>query len=488
MKLNKRVFDYSEKLMKDAIKEFSFANEENKVLDQEVLTSFYVTEDAEQESVYLEVVKKIEDFAEIIINDGFDIQTQTQYNLRDLSLALDNFMAEDFELSNGNKRQIAKDLSLSTLGFVATQVITRLVSKIDRHDLEAWQLVSQDQVLEDGEVIYNVVQTELGEAATTRISEGGDYNTLHLESTEDYIKTSKGKVGVMVSYSEEAARRCGIQAIKMLTEAAIADMKRFKTIEAIRLLDANAKVKFDGLDPAKMPSGTSFQKPDTLNGTILYKDLETMFCDAQTDGKNIDVVFIHPLGQKTLYREPAVKEFLAKNANIIYFVPKKRQTIAYNMLTKLKKKTSGTQFAAEGEDFKLPQLLANQKINIVVTPFVKYHKIEEDIYTPETRYTLKPVVQHKYNSSKPRLYPCTDILFIDSTRALTHVHDGRGIISDKIEDRLKDITSIKFKTYYRFILDKDHGVYAFRNISVTDDVFNRYQNPTVTISHAELFK
>ena len=61
-------------------------------------------------------------------------------------------------------------------------------------------------------------------------------------------------------------------------------------------------------------------------------------------------------------------------------------------------------------------------------------------------------------------------------------------MSDKIEDRLHDVTQIKFRAYYNFLLDKDHGIFAFRNISVTDDVFNRYINPKVVINHADLWE
>lgn len=484
--LNKRIYEYSQAIMEDALQSFVNAQAKDRVFNPEVLKSTAEDENGEKPYI-LEVVSRIEDFANIIYKDGFDVNTQKQLSLRELSDMMEDLVHKEVEIGEGRVRALGKDNSLSTLGFAVSQTITRLVSKMEYHDFEAWMLVSRDMIMEDGAVYYNIVLGTRGEAATTRISEQGEYNTLHLESTEDYIKTSGGKVGVMVAYSEEAARRCGIQAIKMLTEAAICDMKRFKSVEAIRLLESNARTYFDGLDPKLMPSGTSLQNPKTKNGAILYRDLETFMCDAQTLGFNIDTIFIHPLALKVLYREPAVKEYLKETANILYLVPKKRQTIIQNLLTKLTKKTSGTQQAAEGETFNVPQLLANKNLNVVVTPIVKYHKIDEDITDPKTRYSGAPVVKYKHNPESPRLCPCTDILLVDSTRALTHSHDGRGILSDKIENRLNDVTFIKFKTYYNFILDKDHGIFAFRNISVTDDTFDPYKNPTVMINHSDLF-
>lgn len=487
--LNKRIYEYSQAIMEDALQDFIYAQSKNKVLNQSVLKDGVVEDEkGNQKPFIFEAAARIEDFANIIYKDGFDVNQQKQLTIAELSDMMEEFINTEVTLSDGSIKRLGKDFALSTLGFAVSQTITRLVSKMEYNDLDAWMLVSRDMIMEDGAVYYNVVYGQTGEAATTRIAEGGEFNTLTLESTEDYIKTSGGKVGVMVAYSEEASRRCGIQAIKMLTEAALIDMKRFKTIEALRLLEANARTYFDGLDPKKMPSGTSLQNPNVKNGAVIYKDFETFMCDAQSFGFNIDVIFLHPLALKIFYREPAIKEYLEKTANILYLVPKKRQTIAQNLLTKLTKTTSGTQKAAEGEEFKVPQLLANKQLNVVVTPIVKYHKITEDIMEPTTRYSAVPKVQYAADSSKPRLCPCTDILLVDSSRALTHSHDGRGIMSDKIEDRLHDVTQIKFKAYYNFLLDKDHGIFAFRNVSVTDDVFNRYKQPEVIINHADLWK
>lgn len=487
--LNKRIYEYSQSIIEDALQDFVTAQTKGKFFDVDALKAGIVKDEkGDTKPFIIEAVSRIEDFANIIYRDGFDVNTQRKVNISDLSEMMEDFAGTQVELANGGSKKLGKDMSLSTLGFVVSQTITRLVSKMEYHDLDAWMLVSRDMIMEDGAVYYNVVVGNRGEAATTRVAEGGEFNTFHLESTEDYIKTSGGKVGVMVAYSEEASRRCGIQAIKMLTEAAIIDMKRFKTIEAIRILESNARTFFDGLDAKKMPSGTSLQNPKVKNGAILYRDLETVMCETQAMGFNIDTIFIHPLALKVFYREPAIKEYLERTANIRYFVPKKRQTIMHNLLTKLSKKVSGTQQAAEGEEFAVPQLLANKQLNVVVTPIVRYHKIEEDILEPTSRYGKLPVVQYKYDPQKPRLYPCTDILFIDSSRALTHSHDGRGIMSDKIEDRLHDVTQIKFRAYYNFLLDKDHGIFAFRNISVTDDVFNRYINPQVVINHADLWE
>lgn len=484
--LNKRIYEYSQAIMEDAIKCLADSQKSYKAFNATALSAM-VEDDTNQKPYLIEVASRIEDFANIIYNGGFDINSQKYLTMHELSDMMEELVRTEVTLSDGSRKMLGKDNSLSTLGFVVSQTITRLITKMEYHDLEAWMLVSREMNIPDGAVWYNVTVGTRGEAATTRISEGGEFNTLHLESTEEAIKTSGGKVGVMVSFSEEAARRCGLQAINMLTEAAIVDMKRFKSIEAIRMLEANAHTYFDGLDPLKMPSGVSLQSPSTKNGAILFRDLEAFMCDAQNLGFNIDVIFIHPLAYKIFYREPAIREYLDRVANIQYLVPKKKQTVYHNFLTKMTKKVSGTQKAAEGETFNIPQLLSGKLLNVVVTPIVAYHPIEADIMKPETRYTANPVVQYKYNPSSKRLYPCSDILLIDSSRALTYSSDGRGVISDRIENRLQDTTIIKFKEYYNFLLDKDHGVFAMRNISLADDTFNPYKNPAVVINHSDLF-
>ena len=67
------------------------------------------------------------------------------------------------------------------------------------------------------------------------------------------------------------------------------------------------------------------------------------------------------------------------------------------------------------------------------------------------------------------------------------MHDGRGIMSDTIVNKLRDVTVLKFKTYYNFLMDKDHGVFSFRNITITDDVFDPIQKLNVNINHSEIW-
>lgn len=480
---NKRIYEHSQAIMEDALQSFVSAYEKNKALNKDALSAMIADEEGNEAKPYIcEVVSQIEDFANIIAHDGFDINAQKYLTIAELSDKMERFVNQTVvDLEEGKTAKLSKDLSMSGLGFVISQTITRLVSQMEYNDLEAWMMVSRDLVMPEGSVIYNVVVGNTGHA-TSRVAEGGEFKTFSLESTEDYIKTSRGKVGIMVTYSEEAAERAGVSAIKMLTEAAIADIKRFKTWEAVSLLEANAKTTLDGLDPQKMPSGRSFLDLKKQNGTLLMRDFEKFFCQAQSDGFNIDTIFVHPLALSVFYREPAIKEYMEKSANILYFVPKKRETIMQNLLTKLTKKTTGTTQAALGESFQVPQLIANKQLNIVVTPIVSFHNKGASIMKPETRFTENPVVQHE---AAPET--CTDILLIDSSRALTHCHNGRGIISDKIEDRLVDVTRIKFKTYYSFLVDRDPGIFAFRNITVTDDVYDPYQKLVVTAQHSDLF-
>lgn len=480
---NKRIYEHSQAIMEDALQSFVSAYEKNKALNKDALSAMITDEEGNEAKPYIcEVVSQIEDFANIIAHDGFDINAQKYLTIAELSDKMERFTNQTVvDLEDGKTAKLSKDLSMSGLGFVISQTITRLVSQMEYNDLDAWMMVSRDLVMPEGSVIYNVVVGNTGHA-TSRVAEGGEFKTFSLESTEDYIKTSRGKVGIMVTYSEEAAERAGVSAIKMLTEAAIADIKRFKTWEAVSLIEANAKTVLDGLDPEKMPSGRSFLDLKKQNGTLLMRDFEKFFCQAQADGFNIDTIFVHPLALSVFYREPAIKEYMEKSANILYFVPKKRETIMQNLLTKLTKKTTGTTQAALGESFQVPQLIANKQLNIVVTPIVSFHNKGAAIMKPETRFTENPTVQHE---TAPET--CTDILLIDSSRALTHCHNGRGIVSDKIEDRLVDVTRIKFKTYYSFLVDRDPGIFAFRNITVTDDVYDPYQKLVVTAKHADLF-
>lgn len=456
MKIKKRLFKYSEDCLKGALKSFADANKTNGIFKKEILKG--VTKDAEGHEVpnVIEIASRIEDFAEIIKNNGFDAETQTQVSISDLSNMMEDFVQGEGEL-------LTRDFSTNTLGFLVMQTVTRLVSKMEMPELEAWQFVSRDLVIEDGHTIYNVTVGVDGHA-TSRIAEGGEYKAISLESTEDYIKTAGIKVGVKVRYSDEAKQRMGLIGIKMLTEAALNDIKRFKSLEAIRLLEANAKTIYDGLDPEKMPSGRTASNIKVKNGTLTMTDLREFFAVSQTQGYDIDVMMIHPLATGIFMYDKAVSEYFKEKANIYYILPKKKQTISQNIVNRLKSTTSNTVKAAQGQEPVIAPVM-NKPYTIIVTPFLAFHKKGDTIYKPATRYTKNPIVQHEAAANN-----CTDLLLIDSSRALTHVHNGKGIIADTIQDRFVDTEEIKFKTYYQFLLDRDHGVFAFRNLNITKDI------------------
>ncbi|MGL5718672.1 MAG: hypothetical protein ACRCX2_37050 [Paraclostridium sp.] len=475
MKLKNRIFAISDETLKEALQSFSVAQQDSKKYHAEALKATIADEEGNEAPAIIEVVKTIEDFALTIFNNGYDAQTQEHLTADALNDKMEEFVRECADA------KVAKDFSVNQLGFVVQQTITRLVSMMETPDLEAWMLVSRELVMKPGSVLYNVIVGIDGHA-TARIAEGGEYNTFRLESTEDYIKTSGGKVGIMAMYSEEALRHAGVQAIKMLTDAALNDMKRFKSLEAIHLLEANAHTYFDGLDAAKMPSGRSYKDPKTANGTLLMRDMEKFFAETQANGFDVDVIFINPLAYQIFLFEPNVKAYIEKTAGVHFLVPKKRNTIFHNQFTRMTKVTSGTNKAAEGHEVIAPNLIMNKPLNIIVTPIAKFHAAGEVIHTPASRYTPNKVVAH---ASAPT--NVADILLVDSSRALTYVHDGRGIMSDTIENKLRDVTQIKFKTYYSFLLDRDHGVFSFRNINITDDIFDPYQKLVATIGHSDIW-
>ena len=470
--MKKRIIEYNKEQIKDSLQSFLSLNRERAVVNEEKFK--------ENLQDGIDFVKRIEDFSEIILNDGFDVETQRKFTMKDLSLEIEK-TAMEFSEKTGTS---IKDFSASSLGFFSEQIINRVITKIQYNDFEAWQFVSKELKLEDSTVFYTVVVGENGSPATSRVAEGGSFKTINLDSSEDYIKTAKGKVGVMVSVSEEALRRNGIAFLNALISAAINDMKRYKSFEAIKLLEAHAKTALDGLDtsnPKLKPSGRSFENPSVKNGTMLLGDLEKFLYQAQTSHFNIDVIFLHPLAYNVIYKEPNVRQYLKETANIRFMIPTKVETVYQNVLTKWKHSTGEAVYKTKKES--VPQLIQNKNLNIIVTPLVSFFPKGSTVYTPKSRFTKNPQSQYANVSAN-----CTDILLCDSSRALTYVHDGRGIVSDKVEDRLVDVTHIKFKENYSFVLDKDHGVFAFRNITVTDDIYDPTANqPIIALKRDEVF-
>lgn len=460
-----KLVKYDEKTLLDALHSFSITNSERATLDVKSLKN-----DSE---ATLKLIEKIEDFANVIANNGYDITNQKNMTMKDLSNEIEAF-AKDF-VADG--KQMVTDFSSSSLGFFGQQIINRLVTKIDYESLDLWKMVTREMVLEDGTMFYTIVMGEQGPTATSRVAEGGSFRTLDLESTEDYIKTAKGKVGVMVRLSEEAIQRNGVALLKALLSAALQDMATYKALEAMRMLERHAKTVFDPLDTGHSElhtSGVSKKNPTQKNGTLLMKDIQNFLLKAQNNGFNIDTIFIHPLAYQVFFNEPTIKKYLEENAGIYFMIPKNKPTMYLNPLDKWKNTTTGNLSQPGGYKLPVPQLITNKALNVIVTPLLALHRAKENVVKPETRYTPNPVTQYTNIGAD-----CADILFVDSTRALTYVHDGRGITSDKVEDRLIDMTTIKLKERYNFIMDKDHGVFAARNITITDDVLDKDRIETV---------
>ena len=139
---NKRIYEHSQSIMEDALQSFVSSYEKNKALNKDALSAMVEDANGEVKPYICEVVSQIEDFANIIAHDGFDINTQKYLTIAELSDKMEKFVNQTtVDVEEGKKARLAKDLSMSGLGFVISQTITRLVSQMEYNDLEAWMLV-----------------------------------------------------------------------------------------------------------------------------------------------------------------------------------------------------------------------------------------------------------------------------------------------------------------------------------------------------------
>ena len=169
--MKQRFVEYDNKQLKDALISFLNLDKERNVIDTLTFKN--------NKEAGLDFLKRVEDFSELILNNGFDVETQKKMSLQDLSNEIDASL-RDFKESTG--KDLIKDFSSSSLGFFAQQIINRLVTKIQVEDLEAWKFVSKDLLLEDATVFYTLVLGETGGPATSRVAESGEFKTLNLES------------------------------------------------------------------------------------------------------------------------------------------------------------------------------------------------------------------------------------------------------------------------------------------------------------------
>lgn len=478
MTKKERLFKHAEATIEDAVRSLALNDAKYNKIKKDLELDMKV-----------ELAERIEDFAEVFMNAGYDRQTQAYKTMKEINDEMEETAT------------FLRDFSGQALGFVVAQTITRLVSKVIKPELEAWMFVSQELVMPEGHVVYTTI---IGDGhGAHRVGEAAEYNSFTLDSTEDYIKTT-GKVGIKASFSEEAQKRAGAAAIKVLVEAAVADLKRFKSVEAIKMLETHARNYFDGLlssnidiekykaamgygEEVKATTGIGLLKasgavgtPDNgdadhlaKDGSLTIHDIGMMIADCQARGYDIDTIMINPLSYGIFTMNPQIKTYFKETANTLFLIPKRGRTIAKNMIERVKRGAEpttlvGAQIENAGTGANIPStLLGGRQFTIIVTPIVTHVPVKGIVTVPKTRFIgAKPALVNGTPVS-PKLYPMGDILFVDSTRALTYVHDGSGVQSDRIDDRLRDVTDIKFKEYYSFIMDKNPGVFAARNITIS---------------------
>ena len=127
--LNKRIYEYSQAIMEDAIKCLADSQKSYKAFNATALSAM-VEDDTNQKPYLIEVASRIEDFANIIYNGGFDINSQKYLTMHELSDMMEELVRTEVTLSDGSRKMLGKDNSLSTLGFVVSQTITRLITKM----------------------------------------------------------------------------------------------------------------------------------------------------------------------------------------------------------------------------------------------------------------------------------------------------------------------------------------------------------------------
>ena len=71
MEIRNRIFDYSQEVMKESLKSFADSHKKAQIFKKEVLNGTTTVGDKEEKNI-LEIVKRIEDFATVIKNCGFD--------------------------------------------------------------------------------------------------------------------------------------------------------------------------------------------------------------------------------------------------------------------------------------------------------------------------------------------------------------------------------------------------------------------------------
>ena len=466
-----RLIDFGTKQMTQASMVFDSMIMKTKSYDPQLID---LASEEENENLK-DSIQKVEDLAYAFTHGGISADSGRYMSPSDIQTAL----------------KAMADSGIGTTSVLTQTIITRAVQMIPE-PTSIWQLFTRVISYVPG---TQVVTPYIGSAhATTMIPQAGEYPIISVDKDQETV-ASTNKYGVAIEFTEETIKSANYDIITLYMSKAVEDMSRFKNIEAINKLMSKATILYDNLDEANAKLGGTTGRSLTSgaeNKTFNLRDLFRAIMYGINNGVYYDTLLLSTFGYMIFMNDPCLRDFVRANGGPIFRMP--TGTVGQEReFSRGANAASGTG-SYNNLTYSIPAELSNMNLKFVVTPFVPTYQKGDTVYRTYAFENVKPVpylITSGPDAGKSVVCGndmLTDLVLIDSSNALVCLQE-EGITTDKVENRLIDVTKIKFKERYKFVIsERGRGIAIMKNIAINEDTFDYYntQRPTVAEARAAL--
>ena len=420
------------------------------ILKDEKNSGIRINFDKEENKIGL--IKKLEDYSRAIVNNGLDLKNGGEVTLEGINDSIQKIAAKD-QGTNWNTNILSR------------VVVTRAIQNVKEPD----SIFANFSETLNKEPHETIVQPIFGAAGGARdVGEMEEYPIISIDATAEKI-SSTGKSGIAVEISRETQRKSTLNLLALFLKAAKVALARHKDNKAFMTLENAGTVGLDSIEPGIYGKPTGRSKSGAENGTISITDIYKIIIKKTAEGINLDTLLLSPSAYLSFILDPKLKNFIEKNGGVVFATP--NGTIGANRsLTRSLLATRGTGESNRVDTDINRGGMTNMPLKIIVTPYVNSYTEGDPLIKGRNKGTVSFYKDVNGNKIKCQDEMATDMILIDSSRALYYVKES-DIMSETIQRSIIQTTRFQFSEYYDFLVkEQGRGVVNIKNINVTEDV------------------
>jgi hypothetical protein len=313
----------------------------------------------------------------------------------------------------GPELNLTEALGTTDAPFLFKRVIRELLDTPREPAFFLMNEVAQEIALSPQHPNY-IELVRIGAIQADEVPTNGDYPSQKLSATEDIIKMTLRKWGVMMAVGDEVVAKSIYPVLRIMLQQMRTAVERRMEEELAKTLKAAATTVFDNEDSSSSHRTTGVDATQTWNATLDWKDFNDMIAVVVNNEYNPTHVLGHPLGWGIFANDPFLRATFFHGGQVggsIHRTP--------------------------------PQF--DQQVNLpYALRYVPYYNVDHYVASTLTGA-----------GSSLAATLLTDLYVLDAQNALFMLTQG-GADMDKYQDWFKDATALKVRRYAEFA-SKDGG-------------------------------